>query len=78
MAQQTTLKAHNRRKKPKGATGATKGKCQNCGKKGHYEKDSWEKGGGNEGQVLAWFKQLMEKDLAKQSEDADFVFAANK
>ena len=64
-------------KKPKGGPGATKGKCQNCGKKGHYEKDCWAKGGSKEGQAPAWFKQQKEKDSAKQSEDADFAFAAN-
>ena len=45
--------------------GATKGKCQNCGKKKHYVKDCWEKGGGKEGQAPAWFKQPKEKELAK-------------
>ena len=64
-------------KKPKGGPSATKGKCRNCSKKGHYEKDCWAKGGGKEGQAPAWFKQPKEKDSAKQSEDADFAFTAN-
>ena len=29
--------------------GATKGECNNCGKKGHWVKDCWAKGGGKEG-----------------------------
>ena len=77
MAQQTALKANTPGKKPKGGPNATKGKCRNCGKKGHYEKDCWAKGGGTEGQALAWFKQPKEKDSAKQSKDANFAFAAN-
>ena len=35
---------------------ATKGKCQNCRKTGHYIVDCWEKGGGKEGQAPKWWK----------------------
>ena len=77
MAWQTVLKVNTPGKKPKGGPSATKGKCRNYGKKGHYEKDCWAKGGGKEGQAPAWFKQPKEKGLAKQSEDVDFAFVAN-
>ena len=57
--------------------GATKGKCQNCGKKGNYIVDFWEKGGGKEGQAPKWWNLKTEsndKDSMKQIEDADFAF----
>ena len=58
-------------------SGAMKGNCRNCGKKGHYIKDCWEKGGGKEGQVVKWFKQHKETDTAKQSND-DFALVTNE
>ena len=33
-----------------GSTLKRKGKCHNCGKKGHWMRDCWEEGGGKEGQ----------------------------
>ena len=36
--------------------GSTKGKCNNCGKKGHWVKDCWARGGGKEGQAPKWWK----------------------
>ena len=73
---QTALKVQNSQNKTE-QSGATKRKCWNCGKKGHYVKDCWAKGGGKEGQVLKWFKEPKDKELAKQSEDAEFAFMAN-
>ena len=58
--------------------GATKGNCQNCGKKRHYIKDCWAKGGGKEGQAPKWFKQPKETDTAKQSIDNNFAFVTNE
>jgi Pol polyprotein, beta-barrel domain/GAG-pre-integrase domain/gag-polypeptide of LTR copia-type len=69
-AQQTALKAREDQ------SGATKGKCHNCGKKGHYIKDCWAKGGGKEGQAPSWFKEP--KDTAKQSNENDFAFMATE
>ena len=46
--------------------GATKGKCNNCGKKGHWVKDCWAKGGGKEGQAPKWWKG----DSAESSTDS--------
>ena len=60
---QTTLQAKGWKLKSE-QLGTTKGKFWNCGKKGHYVKDCWEKGGGKEGQAPAWFKQLKEEELA--------------
>ena len=72
--QQTVLKAQGPGKKSKGGqTGNTKGKCQNCSKKGHYEKECWVKGSGKEGQALAWFKPK-NADSAKQPEENEFTF----
>ena len=47
-------------------SGATKGKCNNCGKKGHWVKDCWAKGDGKEGKALKWWKG----DSAKNSTDS--------
>ena len=46
--------------------GTTKGKCNNCGKKGHWVKDCWAKGGGKEGQAPKWWKG----ESAKSSTDS--------
>ena len=74
---QTALKAQGTRKRSNsGQSGGMKGKCRNCGKKGHYEKDCWAKGGGKEGQAPAWFKPK-NADTAKQSEETEFAFMTN-
>ena len=57
-------------------SGATKGKCHNCGKKGHFIADCWSKGGGKEAQTPKWFKSR-NTDTAKQNEELDFTFNAN-
>ena len=75
LAQQTALKAQQCHKPKKDNSGAIKGKCQNCGKKGHYVKDCWVKGGGQEGQAPKWFKP---KETAKQAEEKDFAFMSKK
>ena len=42
-----------------------KGECHNCGKKGHWTRDCWEKGGGKEGQGP---KQKAKKEKEKETE----------
>ena len=74
-AQQMMLKAQQHHKPKKDNSGATKGKCQNCSKKGHYVKDCWAKGGGQEGQAPKWFKP---KETAKQAEEKDFAFMSKE
>ena len=74
-ARQTALKAQQRHKPKKDDSGATKGKCRNCSKKGHYIKDCWAKGGGQEGQAPKWFKP---KETAKQAEEKDFAFMSKE
>ena len=74
-AQQTVLKVQQHHKPKKDDSGATKGKCWNCGKKGHYIKDCWTKGGGQEGQAPKWFKP---KETAKQAEEKDFAFMSKE
>ena len=69
------LKAQQCHKPKKDDLGATKGKCQNCSKKGHYVKDCWVKGGGQEGQAPKWFKS---KETAKQAEEKDFAFMSKE
>ena len=57
-------------------SGATRGKCQNCGKKGHYVKDCWVQGRGKEGQALAWYEP--NNETAKQADENDFAFMFNE
>ena len=64
-------------------SGATKGKCHNCGKKGHWVNNCWAKGGDKEGQVPKWWKGDSAKnftDSTKQATESkspadDFAFA---
>ena len=74
-ARQMALKAQQRHKPNKDNSGATKGKCRNCGKKGHYVKDCWAKGGSQEGQAPKWFKP---KQAAKQAEEKEFAFMSKE
>ena len=57
--------------------GSMKGKCCNCGKKGHWVKDCWEPGGDKEGQAPKWWKS---QDKAKQTQEKstnnDFTFTS--
>ena len=70
-------KAQDPGKKSKGGQSSnTKGKCRNFGKKRNYKKDCWAKGGGKEGQALAWFKPK-NANSAKQSEENEFTFITN-
>ena len=75
LAWQMALKAQQCHKPKKDDSGATKGKCQNCSKKGHYVKDCWAKGGGQEGQAPKWFKP---KETAKQAEEKNFAFMSKE
>ena len=66
--------------------GTTKGKCNNCGKKGHWVRDCWDKGGGKEGQAPKWWKGDSTKSSTEPTESTkqatgnrsladDFAFA---
>ncbi|HEV7736915.1 MAG TPA: reverse transcriptase domain-containing protein [Chlamydiales bacterium] len=44
-----------------------KGKCRNCGKKGHWEKDCWAPGGGKEGQAPVNWKPKQKEQAAKSA-----------
>ena len=70
-AWQTALKAQQ--------SGAMKGKCQNCSKKGHYVADCWAKGGGKKGQGPKGYRDPKSSDSAKQADDkdADYAFKAD-
>ncbi|HEV7737029.1 MAG TPA: DDE-type integrase/transposase/recombinase [Chlamydiales bacterium] len=46
---------------------AVKGKCRNCGKKGHWEKDCWAPGGGKEGQAPKNWKPKQKEQVAKST-----------
>src|SRR6202522_1436698 len=48
-----------------GSNPKRKGECHNCGKKGHWLRDCWEKGGGKEGQGP---KQKAKKEKEKDAE----------
>ena len=52
----TALQAQNQQGKGGQNDGTTKSKCNNCGKKGHWVRDCWDKGGGKEGQAPQWWK----------------------
>ena len=69
------LKAQQCHKPKKDNSGATKGKCRNCSKKGHYIKDCWAKGGDQEGLAPKWFKT---KETAKQAEEKEFAFMSKE
>src|SRR6266481_3644980 len=74
----TALKGAERDKKSK-RFGATKGKCRNCGKKGHWVKDCWEPGGDKEGQAPKWWKpQEKAKQTKEKSIDNDFAFTSTE
>ena len=75
LARQMVLKVQQCHKPKKDDSGATKGKCRNHSKKGHYIKDCWAKGGGQEGQAPKWFKP---KETAKQAEEKDFAFMSKE
>jgi Zinc knuckle len=82
---ETALKAQERRGKGRNNDGATKGKCLNCGKKGHWAKDCWAKGGCKEGRSPKWWRgkkaKSRDKDATKQAtdkNDIDFVFTATE
>jgi hypothetical protein len=79
-SRQTALEGQQHHKPKKDEAGATKCKCRNCGKKEHYVKDCWAKGGGKEGQAPKWFKWFKQpsKDTAKQSEEKDFAFVSKE
>ena len=57
-------------------SGAMKGKCHNCRKKGHYIRDCWAPGGGKEGQTPSWYKP--KNEAAKQADEDEFVFIVNE
>jgi hypothetical protein len=44
--------------------------CSNCGKKGHWRKDCWTKGGGKAGQRPSNWKDLVEASHSGQSNDS--------
>jgi hypothetical protein len=46
---------------------AVKGKCRNCGKKGHWEKDCWAPGGGKEGQAPKNWKPRQKEQAPKST-----------
>src|SRR6266481_8844133 len=74
----TALKGAEWDKKSK-QFGTTKGKCQNCGKKGHWVKDCWEPGGDKEGQAPKWWKpQEKAKQMKEKSIDNDFAFTSTE
>ena len=54
-----------------------KGKCRNCGKKGHWVKDYWEPGGDKEGQAPKWWNsQDKAKQTPEKSTNNDFAFTS--
>ena len=71
MAQQIALKVQSC-----DDSGAIKGKCCNCSKKGHYVSDCWVEGGGKEGQAPTWYKSK-NNDTIQQAEDNGFAFMAD-
>src|SRR6266481_7707710 len=74
----TALKGAEQDKKSK-RFGATKGKCRNCGKKGHWVKDCWEPGGDKEGQAPKWWKpQEKAKQTKERSIDNNFAFTSTE
>ena len=42
----------------------------NCGRRGHTKDQCWEKGGGNEGQALDWWKKSKGKKTSANSAEA--------